>query len=110
MDAVRSAASVIAVRDLSAKVALLCFQYSAKNARSDIERLQGELSLLKGPLQGALQLLDSPLCGMLQPLQGLDGLGDCSSQLAELQLALEMSLNPGYLWRVMRKFGIRAPK
>jgi hypothetical protein len=41
MEAVGSAASIIAVIELSAKVASLCFQYSSagKNARSDVERL-----------------------------------------------------------------------
>jgi hypothetical protein len=48
MEVVGSAASIIAVIDLSAKVASLCFQYSSavKNARSNVERLQGELERL----------------------------------------------------------------
>jgi hypothetical protein len=55
MAAVESAASIIAVINLSAKVASLCLQYYSvvKNARPDVERLQGELERLKTTLQGA---------------------------------------------------------
>jgi hypothetical protein len=113
MEAVGSAASIIAVIDLSAKVASICFQYSAavKNARSDVERLQGELERLRTTLQGAQRLLESPNGKRLQTSQGLrNGLIDCSSQLSELQSRLEKKLNPGSARKAMRKFGLRALK
>ncbi|KAK4144138.1 uncharacterized protein C8A04DRAFT_36800 [Dichotomopilus funicola] len=108
-DAMEAAASIIAVIELSAKVVSLCFQYSAavKNARSDVERLQGELGRLRTTLQGAQRLRESPDGKRLQTLQGLsDGLNGCSSQLSQL----EKKLNPGPTRKVMRKFGLRALK
>jgi hypothetical protein len=59
MDGVGSTASVIAVIDLSAKVASHCFQYlnEVKNAKSDIERLLGGLDSLKIVLEDARLLL-----------------------------------------------------
>ena len=41
MDGISGAASIIAVVDISAKIASLCFQYSVavKNAKEDIKRL-----------------------------------------------------------------------
>jgi hypothetical protein len=59
MDGVGPAASVIAVIDRSAKVVSLCFQYlnEVNDAKSDIERLRGELDILKIVLEDARQLL-----------------------------------------------------
>ena len=113
MEAVGSAASIIAVIDLSAKVASLCFQYcsAVKNAPSDVERLQGELERLKTTLQGAQQLLESPNGKRLQTSQGLwDGLIDCSSQLSQLRSRLEKKLNPGSTRKAMSRIGFRALK
>ncbi|KAK4148501.1 vegetative incompatibility protein HET-E-1 [Chaetomidium leptoderma] len=113
MEAVGSAASIIAVIELSAKVASLCFQYSSavKNARSDVERLQGELERLTTTLQGAQRLLESPNGKRLQTSQGLrNGLIDCSSQLSELQSRLEKKLNPGSARKAMSRIGFRALK
>ncbi|KAH6636889.1 hypothetical protein F5144DRAFT_199344 [Chaetomium tenue] len=113
MEAVGSAASIIAVIDLSTKVAALCFQYysAVKNARSDVERLQGELERLKTTLQGAQRLLESPNGKRLQTSQRLsDGLNGCFSQLSQLRSRLEKKLNPGPACKAMRKFGLRALK
>ncbi len=59
MDPIAPAASAIAVIDLTAKVASLCFQYSkaAKSARSDIERLCRRTRTAEDLLEGARQLL-----------------------------------------------------
>ncbi len=111
MEAVGSAASIIAVIELSAKVASLCFQYSSavKNARSDVERLQAELEGLKTTLQGAQRLLESPNGKRLQTSQGLrNGLIGYSSQLSQLRSRLEEKLNPGSAR--MSRFGFRALK
>ena len=60
MDGLSGAASVIAVVDISAKIVSLCFQYSAavKNAKEDIEHLQGKVHDIKGVLGEVKQLLD----------------------------------------------------
>ncbi|KAK4646181.1 hypothetical protein QC761_0040130 [Podospora bellae-mahoneyi] len=113
MDGVSAAASIIAVIELSAKVACLCVQYSSdvKNAKADIERLQRELQGLGTTLQGARELLESPNGKSLKTSQGLvDGLTNCSSQLTQLQLRLEKKLHHGPARKAMRRLGFRALK
>jgi hypothetical protein len=53
MDGISGAASIIAVVDISAKIASLCFQYSVavKNAKEDIKRLQGKVNDIKDVLR-----------------------------------------------------------
>jgi hypothetical protein len=82
MEGVGAAASIIAVIELSAKVASLCVQYSSavKNAIPDIKRLQGELEGLNTTLQGARELLESPNGKSLKTSQDLvGGLTNCNS-------------------------------
>ncbi|KAK4161938.1 vegetative incompatibility protein HET-E-1 [Cladorrhinum sp. PSN259] len=113
MDGVGAAASIIAVIELSAKVASLGVQYSSavKNAKSDIERLQVELQRLETTLQGARELLESPNGKSLKTSQGLvDGLANCSSQLTQLQSRLEKKLDGGSTRKVMRRLGFPALK
>ena len=113
MEAVGSAASIIAVIDLSAKVASLCFRYysAVKNARSDVERLQGELERLKTTLEGAQRLLESPDGKRLQTSQDLrNGLNGCFSQLSQLQSRLEKKFNPGSVRKAMSRIGFHALK
>lgn len=96
MEGLGIAANVIAVIELSAKVASLCLEYSraVRRAKSDIQRLLHELSTLKVTLEGARQLLESPNGGRLQTSQRLrDGLSGCSSQLTKLETKLEAKLN-----------------
>ena len=98
MDGLSAAASVIAVIQISGSVASLCSQYfkAVKNAKTDIERLQGELNSLKTTLEGAQQILQSPNGARLQTSQLLhDGLRGCSLQLEELKTRLEKKLNTG---------------
>ncbi|KAK0714784.1 hypothetical protein B0H67DRAFT_536753 [Lasiosphaeris hirsuta] len=117
MDGVSSAASIIAVIELSAKIASLCVQYSSavKDAKHDIERLQGEVGRLETTLQNARQLLESLNGKRLQASQALwDGLRDCSSQLTQLHSTLEKKLHAGSVCKRMRKgmsrLGLRALK
>jgi hypothetical protein len=113
MDGLGSAASVVAVIDLSAKVASLCFQYysAVKNAKSDIERLHGGLGRLNITLEGVRELLESPNGARLLTSQRLwDGLCGCSSQLTELETKLEKELNPGTVGRMMSRLGAPALK
>jgi len=53
--AIAARASVIAVIELLAKVASLCFEYSTtvKNAKSNIERMQGVANSLKTTFEDA---------------------------------------------------------
>ncbi|RYP23466.1 hypothetical protein DL767_008823 [Monosporascus sp. MG133] len=113
MEGLGAAASVIAVIQLSAKVASLCAQYcsAVKNAKPDIERLQGELGYLKTTLEGARQLLESPSGERLRTSQHLrDNLGGCSTRLIELETKLEKTLNPGRPRRAMRRFRLHTLK
>ncbi|KAF4436977.1 hypothetical protein FACUT_6014 [Fusarium acutatum] len=61
-EAVGLAASVIAIIDLSAKVATLCFQYSTavRNARADVAHLQSRLNDLDACLRGVHRVLHGP--------------------------------------------------
>ncbi|KAJ9136831.1 Pfs, NACHT and WD domain-containingprotein [Pleurostoma richardsiae] len=108
-----TAASVIAVIELSAKVSLLCLEYydAVKNAKSDIKRLCGELDRLKITIEGAQNLLESPNGARLSISQQLrDGLAGCFSQLTGLQTRLEQKLHPGTRQKLMRHFGRSALK
>jgi hypothetical protein len=114
MDGLGLAASIIAVLDLSAKVASLCFQYSkaVRNAPSDIKRLCEELDRLNTTLEGAQQLLQGPNGAQLQTSQRQrDGLNGCSFQLVQLQTKLEKKLKIGATRiQVMSGFGVYALK
>jgi hypothetical protein len=108
-EALGLAASVIAIIELSAKVASLCFEYynNVKNARDDIARLQREADRLKDTLKQIQSLLNGPNGAKLRASQNLhNGVADCLLQLADLETKLE----PGKRHRVMRHFGGRALK
>jgi hypothetical protein len=101
------AASVIAVIDLSAKVALWCSEYYAKvkNAKDDIERLQGETQKLKETLKHVQSLCDSPNGAKLQASKDLcDGAKDCETYLTQL----DTKLAPRTAQKVMSRCGIHA--
>ena len=109
MDGVGAAASVIAVVELSAKIALLCVQYSlnVKHAKTDIERLRGEVNSVTDLLRRVEQLLQGPDNTQLTTSQKLrDALRDCSLRLTELKTKLD----PGKTRKAMSNFGIRALK
>jgi Fungal N-terminal domain of STAND proteins len=109
MDGVGAAASVIAVVELSAKIASLCIQYSlaVKHAKTDIEHLRGEVNSVTDLLRRVEQLLQRPDNTQLSASQKLrDALRDCFSQLTELKT----KLNPGKTRKAMSNFGIRALK
>jgi hypothetical protein len=62
MDGLSGAASVIAVIDISAKIASLCYQYSVavSDAKNDVERIKKKVSNVKPVLEGVKKLLDGP--------------------------------------------------
>jgi hypothetical protein len=109
MDGLSGAASVIAVVDLSAKIASRCFQYSVavKNAKEDIGRLQGEVSRIGDVLWGAKKLLEGPEEMRLLTFQKIsDSLKGCYVQLEKLNKRLE----PSNTHKAMSRLGLRALK
>jgi len=108
MDGLSAAASVIAVIDISAKIASLCFQYSTevKNAKDDIERIQRKLSDIKNLLE-AVKQLDGPNGLRLPATHRLSNSPERC--LLELQ-KLEKRLDPGKTRKAMSRLGMRALK
>jgi hypothetical protein len=107
MDGLSAAASVIAVIQISEDVVSLCSQYlkAVKNAKSDIVRLQAELSSLKPVLEGAQKILDGPSGARLETSQPLlNGLRGCYFQLKDLETKLKGN------GKRMRYSGLRALK
>jgi len=107
MEGLGVAANVIAVIDLSAQVALLCFQYltAVKDAKKDIERLQAEVSKIGDILREVQRLLHGPDGARLSASQQLcNSLKDCFLQLEKL----EDQLAPGKARKAMSHFGLRA--
>lgn len=108
-EAVGLTASVIAIINLSAKVATLCLQYSTVvgNAEADITRLQHRLNDLGVCLQGAQRLLNDPNNQALVTSRKLvDSLNGCTSELTQLQSRLD----PGKARKATRCFRPRIPK
>jgi len=109
MEGLGAAASIIAVIELSAKVASLCFQYSVavKHAEKDITRLQKEVKNLTDVLEEVQELLDSSGGASLSTSQKLlEALNDCSSQLQKL----DKRLQPDKIHKAMGRLRIRALK
>jgi Fungal N-terminal domain of STAND proteins len=109
MDGLSAAANVIAVVDISAKIASLCFQYSVavKNAKEDIGRLQRKVNDIKDVLGEVQQLLDGRDKTRLSATNKLlDSLKECFLRLEELKTQLE----PGKTRKAMSQFGVRALK
>lgn len=110
MDGFSGAASVIAVIDLSAKIASLCFHYSVavKDAKKDIERLQRKVADLKDILEEMKQLLldgrNDPRLSAAHKLEG--PLKNCFLLLE----GLKTQLDPGKTRKAMRRLGMRALK
>ncbi|KAF4445315.1 kinesin light chain 3, partial [Fusarium acutatum] len=109
MEALGVVANIIAVVDLSTKVATLCFQYSkdVSNAREDIERLRNQVEHLANTLRATQHLLEGTRGLSLSISQGLAG-SFCSC-MTDLE-RLEKKLNPNPIRTAMRHYGIRALK
>lgn len=109
MDGLSAATSVIAVIEVSAKVASLCFQYSiaVKDAKKDIERLQKKVVDINDLLGRVKLLLDGRDKTRLSATHDLaDSLKHCFLRLAEL----EIQLDPQKTHNAMSRFGMRALK
>ena len=107
MDGLSGAASVIAVVDISTRITLLCFQYSAtvKNAKKDIERIQRKVTEIKDVLEEVKQLLDGRDKSRLSTARKLsDPLNEYFLQLQDLKTQLD----PGKTRKAMGRIGVRA--
>jgi hypothetical protein len=107
MDVLSVVANVIAVVELSAKVASLCAQYcsSVKNAKEDITRLQGVVKNLNDVFKDCHNLLDGPHGPKLESSQKLrNALKESSLYLNNLASKLEL----GGGRKTMSRLGIRA--
>ncbi|KAI9774444.1 MAG: hypothetical protein M1839_001727 [Geoglossum umbratile] len=109
MDGLSAAASVTAIVDISAKIALLCFQYSVavKDAKKDIDRLQRTVTDVRSVLEEVKRLLDRQDKPRLSTTHKLsDSLEQCHQQLEGLKAQLE----PGKTRKAMHRLGMRALK
>lgn len=109
MDGLSSAASVIAVIQLTGSLVELCRGYiqKVKGARDEILTLQRAITGLQGTLQDLQSLIQSKDRKALPTSSRLVGnITDCLSDLR----ALETRLGPGKKEKLMRKVGWRALK
>ena len=110
-----TAASVIAVIQLLDRVATQCYQYAkaVRDAKSDIERLQGELSQLRTILGDTEKLLNGPHGDSLKTSQVFySTIRECTLQLQDLEQTLRTRLEIGSSKgkKLMTRFGLRALK
>ena len=112
MDGLSGAASVIAVIDISAKVASICFQYSVevKHAKDDIERLHRKINEVKDVLKRLQQLLKQDESRLSTTRTLLDPLQRCFQELNDLEGKLKAKLEPSLGRKAMQRFGMRALK
>jgi len=109
MDPLSSAASVIAVIQLTGSLVKLCGGYiqEVKDARDEISTLQQAIAGLQGTLQDLDKFLQSNDGKALPTSSRLaSNITDCLSDLR----ALEARLDPGKGKTLMRKVGLRALK
>ncbi|KPA40104.1 kinesin light chain 3 [Fusarium langsethiae] len=92
MEGLGVAANIIAVVELSAKVATLCFQYSkdVSSARADIERLRNQVEHLGTTLRATQRLVEENKGLSLHTSQGLTGsFRSCITDLERLEKKLD---------------------
>ncbi len=109
MDGLSAVGSIIAIVQLSSKVAKLCTQYSleVKDARDDISRLRAEVENLERVLKDVQHLFEGPDGATLTASGKMtDAVNGCSSQL----MALRDKLDPGQKRKAMSRLGFRAMK
>ena len=109
MEGLGGAASVIAVIELSAKIASACVRYSlaVKHAKDDIDRFRREINSITDLLKDVQRMKERPdHTQLLNSMKLKDALRSCSDQLLELSTTLD----PGRRRKVMSSFGVRALK
>jgi hypothetical protein len=107
MDSLSRAASVIAVVNISAKVASLCVRYSVavKDTKRDIERLQEKVTDIRNVLEEFQRLLDKEDKSQFSTTRKLlDSLEECYEQLQ----GLEAQLEPDRDRKAIQRVGFRA--
>jgi hypothetical protein len=107
MDGLSGAASVIAVLDISAKIGLLCFQYSkaVKEAKDDIERVQGKVGDIERIQKDIKKLLEG---GHKARFSTTNRLFDSLSQYLQELKDLKVKLDPEKTRKAISRFGVRA--
>lgn len=109
MDGLSSAASVIAIIQITGSLVKLCGGYmrEVKDARDEICTLQRNIAGLQGTLQDLHKFLQSNDGKALPTSSGLgSNIADCLSDLR----GLEERLDPGKGKKLMKRFGFRALK
>ncbi len=109
MDGLAAAASVIAVIDMSARIASLCYQYSVevKDAKKDIERLRKAVTDVKMVLEDVRRLLNGQDKARLSTTRRLsDSLDDCLRRLDEIKTKLE----PRKTHKMMQRLRLQSMK
>lgn len=102
-------ASVIAVVDLSGKIASSCYQYSrdVKAAKADIDRFKREVDSVTDLLRQVSALLEGAgKTSFSTSKEVKNALSECEMQLQQLNAVLD----PGKGRKVMSKFGVRSLK
>ena len=109
MDGVSTAASVVALVQISAKVASLCTEYYShvKSAKKDFDRFNLEVKALIKVLQNLQELAQKPGAEKLFTSNKLnESIQSCFSELTHFKERLE----PGKGRKAMSRYGIRALK
>lgn len=109
LEALGVASSVIAVVEISGRVAALCFQYSkgVKNAKEEVNRLLREVNCLGKTTSGVQDLLESPTGTKLKTSKKL--LIAVEEAQAHLK-KLDGDLRPSSTKKAFRRLGIGALK
>jgi len=105
METIGAIANIIALVDLSANIAKVCFQYSKEvsSARADIERLRRQAEHLEITLKAAQRLVEEGKSSSLPTSQGLFvTFNDCKIELESTLKKLQPS--------PMRRYGFRSLK
>lgn len=109
MEGLGVAASIIAVVNLSVKVASLCFRYGkdVKNARADIDRLHTEVTNVQDASESVRKLLNGLNGTDLEASQKLqDAVKSGIAQLETLEQRLKLKTSH----KAMRRMGLRGLK
>lgn len=108
MAGLETAASIIAIINLSAKIAVICTKYIAdvKDAKEDVERLEKEIEAVRAIFTSAREPLDNSESSRLSASQNLHNtISNCLSLLEELNDRLQLKNQ-----KLMRRYGLRALK
>lgn len=109
MDGVSSAASIVALVDVAAKVTSIIFQYSKEviGAKADIDRLGKEIENVRAVYQSVKEIVQRPSTARRLALPELEiSIQTC----LELLSALEKRLRPSKSRKIMGRVGLRELK